>query len=333
MLKKYLHKIISGENLNKAEAVEAMTIIMSGEATTAQIGSFLTALKLKGEANEEIVGFVEVMRSNAKKVQHNKDIIIDTCGTGGDTKGTFNVSTTVAFVLAAAGLAVAKHGNRSVSSACGSADVLSALGVNVSMTPEKVAEAIDKINIGFLFAPEYNQAMKHVAVPRRELGFRTIFNLLGPLANPAGVKYQMIGIYDISLTEKIGRVLADLGVNRAMVFHSYDGLDEISSIAPTKITEVIDGEINTFLFDPKEYGFGEGEEKEYVGGGATENATILENILKGETGAKRDIVIINAGVAFYITGFAKTIQDGIKLATETIDKGLAFEKLNELRNF
>lgn len=249
MLKKYLHKIISGENLNKAEAVEAMTIIMSGEATTAQIGSFLTALKLKGEANEEIVGFVEVMRSNAKKVQHNKDIIIDTCGTGGDTKGTFNVSTTVAFVLAAAGLAVAKHGNRSVSSACGSADVLSALGVNVSMTPEKVAEAIDKINIGFLFAPEYNQAMKHVAVPRRELGFRTIFNLLGPLANPAGVKYQMIGIYDISLTEKIARVLADLGVNRAMVFHSYDGLDEISSIAPTKITEVIDGEINTFLFD------------------------------------------------------------------------------------
>ena len=232
MIKDYLNKIIAGENLNQRQAQESMQYIMSGAASEAQIGSLLTALKIKGETTEEITGFAETMRSHTVKITCDSSKVIDTCGTGGDRKGTFNISTTVALVVAGAGVTVAKHGNHGISSSCGSADVLRELGVSLELPPQSVAESIDKLKIGFLYAPVFHPAMKYAGKPRRELGFRTVFNVLGPLTNPVGADRQLLGVYDLSLTRKLAEVLLRLGAKRAMVVHSLDGLDEISVNAP-----------------------------------------------------------------------------------------------------
>lgn len=332
MLKNYLDKIVRGGNLTQAQAQEAMQVIMRGEATDAQIGSFLTALKIKGEKSEEISGFAKTLLKHADRVQHTKPVICN-CGTGGDTKGTFNVSTTVAFVLAGAGVAVAKHGNRSVSSSCGSADVLSELGVNVDRPAEVVSAEIEALDIGFLFAPALNKAMRFVAKPRKELGFRTVFNLLGPIINPAHLDYQLVGIYDPALTEKVAEVLAVVGVKRAMVVHSEDGMDEISTHLPTKVSELKDGQVRTYRLDPAQFGFRGGTIDEYRGGSPKENARIVKEVLSGAPGAKRDIVVMNAAAGFYVTGKTASIAEGARLAKQTIDSGAAMAKLEALAKF
>ncbi|WIW69748.1 MULTISPECIES: anthranilate phosphoribosyltransferase [Anaerosinus] len=332
MLKKYLSKVIKGEHLSQEESRQAMQIIMNGNATDAQIGSFLTALKVKGEISEEISGFAHTLLQHADRVKHSKPVICP-CGTGGDTKGTFNVSTTVAFVLAGGGVAVAKHGNRSVSSACGSADVLSQLGVIVDKSADKVSEEIEHLDIGFLFAPALNKAMRVVANPRKELGFRTVFNLLGPIINPAQLDYQLVGVYEESLTEKVAEVLNLIGVKQAMVVHSEDGMDEISTNFPTKVSEMRNGKVKTYHIDPQRYGFKRGTLADYQGGNPEENAKIIRAILNGEKGPKRDIVLLNAAAGFYITNKTPSITEGIRLAEKTIDSGAALVKLEALIAF
>lgn len=332
MLKEFIAQVIDGQNLSQREAQQAMEVIMSGQAGDAQISSLLTALRMKGETSTEITGFAQTMKDYAATINCQSEHLIDTCGTGGDKKGTFNVSTTVAFVLAGAGLTVAKHGNRGVSSSCGSADVLSALGINVNLPPELVATMIKDINIGFLYAPTFHKAMKYAANPRKELGFRTIFNLLGPLTNPANASCQLIGVYEASLTQKIGEALQGLGVKRAMVVHSFDGMDEISTLAPTGVTEVRGDEIISYVIDPVDYGFVGGVEKDYLGGTPEENAQIIVDILQGQIGAKRDIVLINAAAALLIADKVETLQEGLAVAITSIDSGAAFAKLEALRN-
>lgn len=333
MLKEYLHQVIGGRDLTRQQAGEAMNRMMSGQASEVQIGSFLTALKLKGETSSEIAGFAESMRRHAEPVSCRQDALIDVVGTGGDCKGTFNVSTTVAFVLAGAGLAVAKHGNRSVSSLCGSADVLTALGIDVEVPASAAAAAIDELKVGFLFAPTYHKAMKYAAKPRQELGFRTVFNILGPLANPAGATCQLIGVYERALIDKVAGALVDLGVARAMVVHSFDGLDELSTAAPNYVAEVKDGAVHSYVLHPGDYGFAAVPAEAYTGGTAAENARIVLGILQGESGPKRDIVLINAAAALYIAGSAGTIRDGVALAADSIDSGRALAKLMALKAF
>ena len=333
MFKEYLARVVGGENLARVEAKEAMHLMMSGGVSDAQIGSFLTALKIKGETGSEITGFAETMRAHSTRISPAKTDIIDTCGTGGDLKGTFNVSTTVAFVLAGAGVTVAKHGNRGVSSACGSSDVLTALGVRVDLPPECTAQAIDEIGIGFLYAPVFHKAMKQVAKPRQELGFRTVFNLLGPLTNPANASCQLIGVYNRSLILKVADALQGLGLKRAMVVHSLDGLDEIATSAPTEVAELINGEIKSYLIDPREYGFAQAKLEDYCGGSPADNAAVVISILEGESGPKRDIVLLNAAAALLGAGRAETLQAGIAMAEVSIDKGAALAKLEALRGF
>lgn len=330
MLKKYIEQIMSGENLSQEEAAAAMKIILTGEALEAQIAAFLTALKVKGETSEEITGFAKILLAHADHVGHRQPVMCN-CGTGGDTTNTFNVSTTVAFVLAGGGVNIAKHGNRSVSSSSGSADVLSSLGVNVNLASRGVEKEIDSIGIGFLFAPALNKAMKYVAKTRRELGFRTVFNLLGPIINPAALSYQLVGVYDAGLTHKVAEVLGHIGVKRGMVIHSEDGMDEISTHARTKVSELIDGTVRDYEIDPAEYGFVPGTLSDYQGGTPEENALILRNILCGkEQGAKRDIVVFNAAAGFYIAGKVASLLEGIALAKETLDSGKALDKLEAL---
>ena len=332
MLKNFIDRVIVGEHLSQSQAQEAMQVIMSGQASDIQISALLTALRIKGETSTEIAGFAQTMRDYAVKIDCPGKELIDTCGTGGDKKGTFNVSTTVAFVLAGAGLTVAKHGNTGVSSSCGSADVLSALGLHVNLPPEAVAAMIKDFNIGFLYAPNFHKAMKYAAKPRKELGFRTIFNLLGPLTNPANANCQLIGVYEPALTQKIGEALQGLGVRRAMVVHSLDGMDEISTLAPTQVTEVRDGEIKSYVIDPAHYGFTGGTPADYVGGTPADNAQIIIDILKGQTGAKRDIVLINAAAALLVADKVATLEEGIEVARASIDSGAALAKLEELRS-
>lgn len=332
MLKNFIERVMVGEHLTKSQAQEAMQVIMSGKASDIQISSLLTALRIKGETSTEIAGFAQTMRDYAVKIDCSGKKLIDTCGTGGDKKGTFNVSTTVAFVLAGAGLTVAKHGNSGVSSSCGSADVLSALGLHVNLPPEAVATMIADFNIGFLYAPNFHKAMKYAAKPRKELGFRTIFNLLGPLTNPANANCQLIGVYEPSLTQKIGEALQGLGVRRAMVVHSLDGMDEISTLAPTQVTEVRDGEIRSYVIDPADYGFTGGAAEDYIGGTPDDNAQIIISILKGQTGPKRDIVLINAAAALVVADKVATLEEGIAVAKQSIDSGAALAKLEELRS-
>ncbi|BBB92709.1 MAG TPA: anthranilate phosphoribosyltransferase [Methylomusa anaerophila] len=333
MLKEYLSEVISGSNLSREQAGQAMEIIMSGQASESQIGAFLTALRMKGETSAEVAGFATAMRNCAVKINCNSEPLLDTCGTGGDRSGTFNVSTTVAFVAAGAGLSVAKHGNRGVSSSCGSADVLSALGIKIDLPPQIVAQAINSIQIGFLFAPNFHQAMKYAAKPRKELGFRTVFNLLGPLTNPASANRQLIGVYERSLTLKVAEALAELGIKRAMVVYGLDGLDEISIGAPTQVSEVNNGQIRSYLIDPAQYGFFEGDKKDLQGGAPAENAEIILKILNGQPGPKRDVVLLNAAAAFVAADMADGIEEGIQIAARSIDSGAAREKLEALKRF
>lgn len=330
MMKHYLNKVVEGQNLTEAEAREAMDIITDGQAEESQIAAFLTALKIKGERPEEIAGFAQALLARADRVEHDGPVMCN-CGTGGDTKGTFNVSTTVAFVLAAGGVKVAKHGNRGVSSSSGSADVLSALGVAVDQPAANVGQEIKEAGIGFLYAPALNKAMRFVAKTRRDLGFRTVFNLLGPIINPAGLDYQLVGIYDPRLTTKVAEVLNLIGVKHALVIHSRDGMDEISSHVPTKVSELKDGEIIEYELNPADFGLAQGQLEEYKGGSPEENARILRAILAGaEKGAKRDIVLINAAAGFYASGVVADIKSGIRLAEDLIDSGRALAKVEEL---
>ena len=331
MLKEFIAQVIVGEDLSQVQSQQAMEVIMSGKAGDSQISALLTALRIKGETSTEIAGFAQTMRDYAVKINCNEQQLIDTCGTGGDKKGTFNVSTTVAFVLAGAGLGVAKHGNSGVSSSCGSADVLSALGISINLPPEVVANMINEINIGFLYAPSFHTAMKYAAKPRKELGFRTIFNLLGPLTNPANAHCQLIGVYEPTLTLKIGEALQGLGVQRAMVVHSFDGMDEISTMAPTQVTEVRGNELISYVINPLDYGFVGGAAEEYLGGTPQENAETITKILKGELGAKRDIVLMNTAAALLVADKVETLAEGLILGAKSIDSGAALEKLEALR--
>lgn len=334
MNKEILNKIVTGESLNEEEAYETMNEIMQGITTPAQIASFLTALRVKGETVEEITGCARAMRENAVSLKETYPLAVDTCGTGGDTKGTFNISTVAAFVVAGTGIMVAKHGNRGVSSKSGSADVLEALGININLTPSQVEECLQKLGIAFFFAPVFHPAMKHAIGPRREIGFRTIFNLLGPLTNPAGVKRQILGVYDPDITELIAGVLKRLGAQNAMVVCGEGGIDEISITGFTKITQIKNNrEITTYYIKPEDLGLCRYELKDIKGGDAKVNAEITLNILKGKDGPQRLIVIINAAAALIVGGIAKDMRDGIKIAAETIDSGVALKKLEDLREY
>jgi anthranilate phosphoribosyltransferase len=308
-----------------------MTLIMTGQVTEAQAGAFLTALKIKGETAEEIAAFARIMRECAVGISPKvKGTLVDVCGTGGDHKSTFNVSTTSMFVIAAAGIPVAKHGNRCLTSNCGSADVLEALGVKIDLPPEKIEKSIEDVGLGFMFAPAHHPAMKHVMPVRKQLGIRTVFNILGPLTNPANAKAQLIGVYDGGMTEKIAEVLKQLGLSRAMVVHGEPGLDEISNVGKTKVSELSGGRVKTFTISPGEYGIKRARLEDLVGGTPQENAKTLRDILAGrENGPKRDIVLLNAAGGLIVGGKAKDFNGGIALATEIIDSGKALKKLEE----
>jgi anthranilate phosphoribosyltransferase len=333
MIKEALSKIVSGSDLTMAEAREVMSEIMRGEATQAQIGAFLTALRMKGETVDEIAGCAQAMRESAIAVKPKRNQLVDTCGTGGDGKGTFNISTTVAFVAAGAGLAVAKHGNRSVSSKCGSADLLQALGVNLELTPEQVARCIDEVGIGFLFAPKLHPAMKHALAPRREIGLRTIFNILGPLSNPAQAKRQLLGVYDGDLTELMAQVLLALGAEHAFVVHGADGLDELSVTGQNKISRLHNGHIETYYLDPQDLGLPRAKLSDLAGGSVEDNAAITKALLAGEDGPKRDVILLNAAAVLIAGGKASSFSEGLKLAAEDIDNGSAQRRLHQLVEF
>lgn len=330
MIKEAVTKIVSGSDLTLTEASEVMGEIMQGEATPAQIGAFLTALRMKGETVDEIAGCAKAMRDNAIAVKTNQSELVDTCGTGGDSSGTFNISTTVAFVAAGAGLTVAKHGNRSISSNCGSADLLQALGVNLEINAEQVGQCIDEVGIGFMFAPLLHPAMKHAMGPRKELGLRTIFNILGPLSNPAGAKRQLLGVYDSNLTELIAEVLRALGSENAFVVHGSDGLDELSVTGVNRVSHLHDGKVDTYSLDPQELGLSKAKIGDLAGGTAEENVTITKALLQGEPGPKRDIVLLNAAAVMVTGGIAKDLKEGLVLAADSIDSGKALKKIDEL---
>ena len=330
MIQEAIKDLIAGADLGRARTRAAMDQIMSGQATDAQIGAFLVALRIKGETVDEIAGCAEVMREKATPIATTRPDLIDTCGTGGDDSGTFNISTAVAFVACGAGLAVAKHGNRSISSHCGSADVLAALGVNVEASPEKVGECLDEVGIGFLFAVALHGAMKHAIGPRRELATRTVFNVLGPLTNPAGAKRQLIGVYDGALTEALAGVLGQLGSERALVVHGSDGLDEITLTGPTQVSELRDGRVSTRQIDPRDFGLQLAPAEALQGGDAAYNARILREVLDGREGPRRDVVLINAAAAIAVGGRAADTTAGLELARASIDSGRARQALDRL---
>lgn len=333
MIKEALSKIVSGNDLTMAEAREVMRAIMRGEATQAQIGAFLTALRMKGETAEEIAGCALAMRESAIAVKPKRNQLVDTCGTGGDGSGTFNISTTVAFVAAGAGLAVAKHGNRSVSSRCGSADLLQALGVNLELSPEQIAQCIDEVGIGFLFAPKLHPAMKHALAPRQEIGLRTIFNILGPLSNPAQAKRQLLGVYDGDLTELMAEVLRALGAEHAFVVHGADGLDELSVTGQNKVSRLYNGYIETYYLDPEELGLPRAKLIDLAGGTIQDNAETTKALLEGKRGPKRDVVLLNAAAVLIAGGKASSFSEGLVLAAEAIDNSSARRKLEQLVEF
>ncbi len=333
MFKEHLQTIIAQKNLSEAEMSGMIEEIFSGSATSAQIGAFMAALATKGETFEELAGAAGVMRRKAERIQAPGKTVVDTCGTGGDGANTFNISTTTAFVVAGCGVTVAKHGNRSVSSRCGSADVVEALGVNLNVAPEVVEEALGEIGIGFLFAPLYHGALKHAAAARREVGIRSIFNMLGPLANPAAATCQLLGVYAPALTEMVAQALRMLGSRRAFVVHGHDGLDEISVCAPTRICELDDGQIRTYDIAPEQYVGRRAERAEVAGGDPTRNAAITRAILGGAPGAGRDVVLLNAAAALVAAGRAETLEAAMRLAAESIDSGAARGKLEALVHF
>lgn len=320
-------------HLQQEEAEAVMNQIMTGGATQAQIGAYLMALRMKGETQSEIVGSARAMRANAHRVPTSTtgDFLLDTCGTGGDKSGTFNISTTVAFVAAGAGLKIAKHGNRAASSKCGSADVLGQLGVNLDLTPEQVGRCVDDVGIGFLFAAKLHPAMKHAIGVRREVAVRTIFNILGPLTNPAGARRQLMGVFTADLTPMLAHVLMDLGSLSALVVSGYGNLDELTTTGPNTVSQLKDGAIRTYEFDPERYGFRGAHISELLGDDAPTNAAILRGILSGETrDAKRDVVLLNAAAAFIAGGLADDFPAGIEMSAAIIDDGKALEKLDAL---
>ena len=332
MLKESLARLIKGEDLTEEQMVVATTIIMDGEATPAQIGGFLTALRLKGETVAEITGAARVMRQKALKVDFKAPIILDTCGTGGDCANTFNISTTVAFIAAAAGVPVAKHGNRAVSSCCGSADLLEALGVKVDLAPEGVANCLRGAGIGFMFAPVFHLAMKHAIGPRRELGFRTIFNLLGPLTNPAGANRQLIGVYQPELTQVVAEVLRNLGVAGAMVVHGGGGLDELSLEGENKVSILKHGAITNLTFTAADLGLVSASNQALMGEQPQANARVTEAILSGnETGPRQAVVLLNAAAALMVADVVPDLASGIEMAKKLISEGHAYDRLNRLR--
>lgn len=326
MIKEAIAKLVGGQSLTEEEARLVMVQIMDGEATPAQLGAFLVSLRVKGETPEELLGFVRTMRSKAAGVTLPGDLL-DTCGTGGDGSGTYNISTGAALVAAAAGLKVAKHGNRSATSKCGSADVLEALGANLSGDPDQAAQCLDESGFAFLFAPGYHPAMKHAAGPRAEIGVRTVFNILGPLSNPAGAKRQLLGVAVADAAPKMAHVLRELGAKHALVVHGEDGLDEISLGAPTYVWEVRDGEIAEYTITPEELSLPRARLETLVGGDKYRNAEILRGLFNGDPGPKRDALLANAAAALFAGDAVATLQEGVKLARETIDSGLARDTL------
>ncbi len=323
-------QLVGGANLTEQQMVDVMNQVMTGEATPIQVGAFLTALRIQGETVEEVTGAARVMREKALHVDAGDGCVLDTCGTGGDGKNTFNISTTVAFVAAAAGITVAKHGNRAVSSGSGSADVLGALGVNIDVPKEMVERCLREVGIGFLFAPAMHGAMKYAAAPRREVGIRTIFNLLGPLTNPAGASRQLMGVYDGTLIEMVAQVLGNLGSERAMVVHGEEGLDEISLGGPTAVAEWKDGAVARYTLNPEDFGFEKQPASLLTAADPAECAAIVTAVLKGEPGPALDVVLLNSGAALCVGGRAENIADGIGLARERIDSGAAQGKLEHL---
>jgi len=331
-MKQYIEKIISGQDLTVEEMTRVMMALMSGEVDQVVASSFLTALKMKGESVDEIVAGARVMREKASAITISNPVTLDTCGTGGDSSGTYNISTAVAILAAANDIAVVKHGNRSVSSKCGCADVLEELGVAIDISPEQVKECVDETNIGFLFAPTFHSAMRHVGPVRRTLGMRTIFNILGPLANPANATYQLVGVFDESLLEVFARVLKELGVKRAMIVHGTDGLDEITISGETKVCELNDGEITFKTIKPEDFGLESAPLEAIKGGERVLNAQILRELLEGRQGPMRDVLLLNAGAAFYTCGKSDSIEAGIKDAASVIDSGAGKRKLEEFVN-
>src|SRR5438128_7441084 len=333
--------LVEPRDLTRIEAAAAMDAIMSGAATNAQIAAFLTALRMKGETIEELIGFAQVMRQKVVRVRTrgdevagltgtDREMLIDTCGTGGDASGTFNVSTATAFVVAGAGVKVAKHGNRSSSTLCGSADVVEALGISLELTPAQVGRCIDEIGIGFMYAPLLHTAMKHVMPARREIGVRTVFNLLGPLTNPAGANAQVIRVYAAALTEPLARVLAELGTIRAFVVHGRANLDEISNTGESQISEVHEGVVRSSRVRPEDFGLPRATIRDLRGGDRGENAQIIRLVLGGEPGPRRDIVLMNAAAALVAGGKARDLKEGVGMASQSIDSGAAASKLAAL---
>ncbi len=333
MIRDAIRKVVDGADLTQDEAVSAMTEIMDGEASPAQVACFITALRMKGETVDEITGFVRVMREKSVKVRPMADDLLDTCGTGGDRLNTFNISTTATFVIVGAGVAVAKHGNRAASSSCGSADVLEALGVSLNLDAGCVAACIDKAGLGFMFAPAMHPAMKHAVGPRKDIGIRTVFNLLGPMTNPAGAKRQIIGVFSPAVTETMANVLRALGTKRAMVFHGVAGLDEISTLGETKISELKDGEVRTYMLHPSDVGLDTARPEDLAAGdgGVVDNVHALLSVLDGEKGPRRDIVLLNAAAALVTAEKAGDLREGIELAARSIDTGAAMNALEQFR--
>jgi anthranilate phosphoribosyltransferase len=333
MIQQTLTELLDGRDLPRAEAREVMGEIMRGEATPAQIGGFLVALRLKGETADEIAGFAEAMREHVVPVRPARDDLVDTAGTGGDGAQTINISTAAAIVAAAAGAGVAKHGNRAVSSASGSADVLEALGFELEQPPERIAASIDELGFGFMFAPSHHPAMRHAASVRRELATRTVFNVLGPLTNPAGARAQVIGVYAKPLVRTIAEVLAQLGARRAFVVHGAHGIDELSPAGPNEVCEVVDGGVRSRTIDPADLGIDRADPHELRGGTPAENAEAIRAVLAGEHGARRDAILLNAAGAIAAAGHADDLREGLELAREAVDSGAAAARLEQLMEF
>jgi anthranilate phosphoribosyltransferase len=331
MLKSAIEKLVGREDLSTDEAAAAMNEIMEGRGTPSQIAAFLIALRMKGETVDEITGCARVMREKVTRLNPKKRPLVDTCGTGGDASNTFNISTCSAFVVAGAGVGVAKHGNRGMSSACGSADVLQELGVQIETEPAIAEKCIDEVGLGFMYAPLYHGAMKHAIGPRREVGVRTIFNILGPLSNPAFAEAQILGVYDRSLVEPLAHVLRNLGVRHAFVVSGADGLDEITTAAVSIVAETNEDTVRVYEFDPGDVGVELCRREDLLGGDSAKNAAIIEAILKGEKGPCRDIVVLNAAFALVAADFAESVPEGIEAALRSIDSGAALSRLEHLR--
>ena len=332
MLTQYIKKLVEKQDLTYDEAKTAMDAILDGGATPVQISAYLTALRMKGETIDEISGSAAMMNSKASYITPNVEDYVDCVGTGGDGTNTFNISTTAAFVIAGSGAKTAKHGNRAVSSKCGSADVLEGLGVNIMITPEQVKECVEKIGIGFMFARTMHPCMKTVSGVRGELKMRTIFNILGPLSNPSNAKHQVIGVFDENLTHQLAESMMNLGVTSGMSVCGCDnGMDELSIIGKTKVSEIKDGKVVDYYISPEDVGLAAASEEDIKGGDVSENVETTLSILKGEKGPRRDIVVLNAGAAIYATGVAKSIEEGVRMAEQAIDSGKALEKLEQLK--